>query len=95
MLSLSSSLLGLSRISERQLTVFAKQVAVFERLTDVAAWVQDCTKKVCDSITLNARAERNAARRHLVPLWVREVSESERYTITLPLSEGSQVFHPA
>ena len=81
-----------SSATEQQQTVLAKQEAVFERLTHFAVWVQDCTK-VCDSVALDARAGRDAARRHLVALWVREDSESERYSLGAP-SESSHVFHP-
>ena len=40
---------------------------------------------------LDAREKRDAARRHLVALWVKADEESERYSLAAP-SENSHVF---
>ncbi len=67
-----------------------KQDAVFSRLTNFAVWVQDCTK-FCETVELDARESRDAARRHLVALWVKADEDTERYSLAAP-SENSHVF---
>ena len=67
-----------------------KQEAIFERLTNFAVWVQNCTQE-CSMVELDAREKRDAARRHIVELWVKADEESERYSLAAP-SENSHVF---
>ena len=67
-----------------------KQDAVFQRLTNFAVWVQECTKH-CEMVELEARESRDTARRQLVALWVRADEECERYSLVAP-SETSHVF---
>ena len=67
-----------------------KQDAVFERLTNFAVWVQECTK-YCRMVEFEAHESRDAARRMLVALWVRADDECERYSLAAP-SESSHIF---
>ncbi len=67
-----------------------KQDAVFQRLTNFAVWVQECTRN-CEMVELQQRESRDAARRLLVALWVRADEESEQYSLVAP-SENSHVF---
>ena len=48
-----------------------KQDAVFQRLTNLAVGIQDCTKH-CEAVELTAHESRDDARRRLVALWVRQ-----------------------
>ena len=67
-----------------------KQDAVFQRLTNFAVWVQECTK-YCRMVEFEAHESRDAARRTLVALWVRADDECERYSLAAP-SESSHIF---
>lgn len=48
-----------------------KQDAAFDRLTRFAVWVQECTRH-CEAVERTTRESRDAARRQLVSLWLRE-----------------------
>ena len=69
-----------------------KQEAVFQRLTSIAVWVQDCTRH-CETVELETRARRDAARRELVALWVRADADSETFSLVAP-DEHAHVFQP-
>ncbi|RDX44278.1 hypothetical protein OH76DRAFT_1359858 [Lentinus brumalis] len=77
-------------ITQQVQIMVQKQDAVFARLTNFAVWVQDCTK-FCETVELDARESRDAARRHLVALWVKADEDTERYSLAAP-SENSHVF---
>ncbi|KAI0328452.1 hypothetical protein GY45DRAFT_1347188 [Cubamyces sp. BRFM 1775] len=69
-----------------------KQEAVFQRLTSIAVWVQNCTRH-CETVELETRARRDAARRELVALWVRADEDSETFSLVAP-GEHAHVFQP-
>ena len=60
-----------------------KQEAIFARLTNFAVWVQNCTQE-CAMVELEAREKRDAARRHIVQLWVRADEETESFSLVAP-----------
>ena len=60
-----------------------KQDAMFERLTNFAVWVQKC-EGFCKTVELDAREKRDAARRHIVQLWVRADEETESFSLVAP-----------
>ncbi|KAI0801516.1 hypothetical protein C8Q74DRAFT_1192389 [Fomes fomentarius] len=77
-------------ITQQVQVMVQKQDAVFQRLTNFAVWVQECTKN-CEMVELQQRESRDAARRQLVALWVRADEECEQYSLVAP-SENSHVF---
>ena len=87
----SSQKLTCARTHTAQVKIMVqKQDAVFERLTNFAVWVQECTK-YCRMVEFEAHESRDAARRTLVALWVRADDECERYSLAAP-SESSHIF---
>ncbi|KAH9884647.1 hypothetical protein C8Q73DRAFT_796163 [Cubamyces lactineus] len=80
-------------ITQQVQTMIHKQEAVFQRLTSIAVWVQNCTRH-CETVELETRARRDAARRELVALWVRADSDSETFSLGAP-GEHAHVFQPS
>ena len=70
-------------ITEQVQVMVQKQEAIFERLTNFAVWVQNCTQE-CSMVELDAREKRDAARRHIVELWVKADEANENYSLVAP-----------
>ncbi|OSD01130.1 hypothetical protein PYCCODRAFT_1504512 [Trametes coccinea BRFM310] len=79
-------------ISQQVQLMIQKQEAVFARLTNFAVWVQNCTEH-CQTVELEARDNRDTARRQLVALWVQADENSETYSLAAP-GQRSHVFQP-
>ncbi len=60
-----------------------KQDAIFSRLTNFAVWLQNCAQE-CAMVELEAREKRDAARRHIVQLWVMADEETENFSLVAP-----------
>ncbi|KAI0370121.1 hypothetical protein BV20DRAFT_1036130 [Pilatotrama ljubarskyi] len=80
-------------ITQQVQIMIQKQDAVFQRLTSFAVWVQNCTKH-CETVELETRESRDAARRQLVALWVKTDEDTETYSLAAP-GEHSHVFQPS
>ncbi|EJF67450.1 hypothetical protein DICSQDRAFT_177063 [Dichomitus squalens LYAD-421 SS1] len=70
-------------ITQQVQVMIQKQDAMFERLTNFAVWVQNCTQE-CSVVELEGREKRDAARRHLVELWVKADKENENFSLVAP-----------
>ncbi|KAI1786829.1 hypothetical protein LXA43DRAFT_752607 [Ganoderma leucocontextum] len=70
-------------ITQQVQVMIQKQDAIFARLTNFAVWVQNCTQE-CAMVELEAREKRDAARRHIVQLWVRADEETESFSLVAP-----------
>ncbi|CCM03817.1 uncharacterized protein FIBRA_05966 [Fibroporia radiculosa] len=57
-------------ITQQVQVMVQKQLAIFERLTQFAVGIQDCTIN-CESVQQDAKAQRDTARRQLVSLWMK------------------------
>ncbi|KAJ2958593.1 hypothetical protein NUW54_g14527 [Trametes sanguinea] len=81
-----------ARYTEQVQLMIQKQEAVFARLTNFAVWVQNCTEH-CQTVELEARENRDTARRQLVALWVQADENSETYSLAAP-GQRSHIFQP-
>ncbi|KAI9069688.1 hypothetical protein FKP32DRAFT_48084 [Trametes sanguinea] len=79
-------------ITQQVQLMIQKQEAVFARLTNFAVWVQNCTEH-CQTVELEARENRDTARRQLVALWVQADENSETYSLAAP-GQRSHIFQP-
>ena len=61
---------GLDRTTEESNNIAGQQDRVFELLTNVALCIGDCFM-LCEKEALDERESLDAARRHLVALWVK------------------------